>query len=134
MASSGEKSVKKGFTLVEVIVALVIVLLTAAGIFASFITAKRYVLRSNHRIVALNFARQKTEDLRRLLGQNRWNQDLPAGLNPADWSSYESLPGEFGARWLAKRRYKIEPVEDPPGVPREYRRVTVEISWNEATL
>ena len=56
----------KGFTLVEVIVALVILVSTSAGIFASFIAAQRYGASAKRRIVEVNFARQKLEELKRL--------------------------------------------------------------------
>lgn len=105
-----------GFTLVEVIVALVIMLITATGVFSSFIVVKRYVVRATHRILALNFARQELEEFR----------PQASSLTPTTWTSYENLPGEFYSKFNAQRCYKVEIVTD-----RDYHKVTVKIRWDE---
>ena len=75
-----KKKKQGGFTLVEVIVSLLILLTTAAGIFASFTAAQNYVLRSKRRIAAVNFARQKLEELRPYVRQDTWTNST-SGAN-----------------------------------------------------
>ena len=108
-----------GFTLVEVIVALVILVSTAAGIFASFIAAQGYSANAKRRIVAVNFARQKLEELRPEVRQDTWNT---GGLKITAWTPYEPLPATLPGDG---RRYQVESV---PGV--NYRKVTVEIKYD----
>jgi len=75
-----KKKKQGGFTLVEVIVSLLILLTTAAGIFASFVAAQNYMLRSKRRIAAVNFARQKLEELRPYVRQDTWTNST-SGAN-----------------------------------------------------
>ena len=75
-----KKKKQGGFTLVEAIVSLLILLTTAAGIFASFTAAQNYVLRSKRRIAAVNFARQKLEELRPYVRQDTWTNST-SGAN-----------------------------------------------------
>ena len=75
-----KKKKQGGFTLVEVIVSLLILLTTAAGIFASFTAAQNYVLRSKRRIAVVNFARQKFEELRPYVRQDTWTNST-SGAN-----------------------------------------------------
>ena len=133
-----------GFTLVEVLVSLVIISITATGIFASFIAAQHYVQRSKRRIIAFNFARQQFERLKPSVREDTWantpqcdpdlnGMALTSTLNcpsysPAEpvWTDWKNLPGDFGnsATWNGRRRYKVEASGSG-----DYRAVTAEIRW-----
>lgn len=141
-------SAKKGFTLVEVLVSLVIIAITATGIFASFIAAQYYVKRSKRRIIAFNFAREQLERLKLSVREDRWantadcNPDLNglaltstlncASYSPSEpvWTDWKNLPDDFGnpATWNGRRRYKVE----AGGSGDYYRVVTTEIRWKAA--
>ena len=113
--------------------ALIIILITATGIFASFLTAKRYVNRSTRRILALNFARQKLEELRTEVRQDTWDSGGLKVTGSGVWTPAdgETLPGDFGSIWQGKRYYSVEAVTSPVGT--KYRKVTVKITWSELT-
>lgn len=59
--------------MVEVIVSVVLVALTAAGIFASFIAAQNYVSRSRGRVNTANAERQQIESLKAEVIQQAWD-------------------------------------------------------------
>ena len=139
---------RAGFSLVEVIIALVIISITAAGILASFIAAEHFVERSGRRITAFNFARQKLEQLKPYVRENTWadppNCDpdlnglaLTSNLNcvsysPSEliWTDWKNIPGDFGnpSTWNGRRRIKVE----AGGGSSTYRMVTTEIRWRAA--
>lgn len=131
-----------GFTLVEVVVAVVIVAATAAGIFASFIAAQGYVSRARGRISSVNAFRQQVETLRAGVSQETWgnppncdpdNNGLAvtatlncAGSDPG-WTGWKNFTGTFGtAPWNGRRCYRV--VEVTPGGPRQ---TEVQINWTE---
>lgn len=122
-----------GVTLVEVTVALMIILTTATAIFASFIAANNYTGRAKRRIIAINFGRQKLEELKPYARQDTWD-NAPTGdpltnglaLTGGSWTTYENLPGTYNATWQMRRRYKVSPVGS-----QDCRQVTVELEWIE---
>jgi prepilin-type N-terminal cleavage/methylation domain-containing protein len=72
----------RGFTLVEVIASLMIILIAVTGIFASLIAAARYVRNSKDRITSVDFSRLRLEGLRQSVRQDTWNSaDLKVGAN-----------------------------------------------------
>lgn len=54
---------KKTITLIEVIVGVTLVVTVFTGIIASFIAARRYVMRANVRLDAANIARAELNKL-----------------------------------------------------------------------
>lgn len=140
---------RRGFTLVEVIVSVVIVALTAAGIFASFIAAQNYVSRSRGRVSTSNSVRQQIETLKVEVNQTSWGNSpncdpdlnglaltnstvLPlVPLNcpgsSLGWTAWGNVTGTFGqAPFFGKRRYRV--TELAPGGA---RRTEVQINWTE---
>ncbi len=123
IAHSRTRRFVTGFTLVEVIVALMVILVAATGVLASFIAAKRYTVRANHRIIAMNLARQKLEILRAHMRQDTWDS---GNLSVGSYS--ESLSSE--SRLInGTRGYQVQAVSD-----KEYRRVIMNITWDESEL
>lgn len=127
----------RGFTLVEVVVSVVIVALTAVGIFASFIAAQNYVSRSRGRVSTSNSVRQQIETLKVEVNQTSWGN--AATCDPATnglaltavcldgWTNWGSVSGTFGqAPYFGKRRYRV--TELAPGGA---RRAEVQINWTE---
>lgn len=103
--------------------ALMIILTTATAIFASFIAANNYTGRAKRRIIAVNFGRQKLEELKPQVRQDSWDS---GSLAIQGWTSYESLPGAYASTWGMQRRYKVSAVTG-----QDCRQVTIEIAWNE---
>lgn len=124
-----KKEEQNGFTLVEVIVSLLILLITAAGIFASFIASQNYVLRSKRRIAAVNFARAKFEELKPYVRQDTW-ANFTLGVNllyapPASSQAY-SESFSFGGTWTGFLNYTVDNTDDTA-----YRAVNLTASWQE---
>lgn len=141
--------IDKGFTLVEVVVSVVIVALTAAGIFASFIAAQNYVSRSKGRVSTSNAVRQQIENLKVGVDAEAWYQvpSPPPNCDPdlnglsltdalttcgpdAGWTAWKRVNGTFGDPPLnGKRRYKVTLVD--PLAPGGARKAEVQVNWTE---
>ena len=124
-----KKKKQGGFTLVEVIVSLLILLTTAAGIFASFTAAQNYVLRSKRRIAAVNFARQKLEELRPYVRQDTWTNST-SGANflyaPESSSQLYSEPFSFSSTWIGLLNYTVTNTVNTAS-----RMVSITANWTE---
>jgi prepilin-type N-terminal cleavage/methylation domain-containing protein len=130
---------RKGFTLIEVIVSAVIVALTAAGIFASFIAAQNYVSRSRGRTGTSSSVRQQIETLKVEVNQTIWS--ATATCNPDTnglaltaactdgWTNWGNVSGTFGlAPYFGKRRYKVTELNPGSGGA---RKTEVQVNWTE---
>ena len=128
---------KSGFTLLEIMVALVILTSAASGLFASFVAAQRYVSRSRNRLRAVNAGRMVLEDLRVYVNQSNWDDEAtnllacPGGTYPCD-KTYTLPPAEFPATppWNWSAIYTVSQI-DVAGI--QMRQVTVNIQWDEPT-
>jgi len=123
---------KYAFTLIEVIVSALILTLTVGGVLFIFTTEKGAVGHTGRRMQAMDFARQTLEQLKNKVGADTWDE---AGqpLTVQDWTSYETLSGDFGTVFSGQRRYRVDPltgVDSSTG----YREVTVEVNWIEPEM
>ena len=120
------KKKPNGFTLVEVIVSLLILLATAAGIFASFVAAQNYVLRSKRRIAAVNSVREKLEELRPYVRQDTWTNST--NLLWANEGATRAYPPEdiFLDTWPGQRNYTVTNTVNTAS-----RNVSVTVNWTE---
>jgi prepilin-type N-terminal cleavage/methylation domain-containing protein len=135
---------RKGFTLLEVLVSLVVLSSATAGLFASFVAAQKYVMRSRHRLQAANGARMVLEDLKAHVNQNNWDDSgtnllaCPGGPHPAGYFC-ENLPyplpgavpgGDYdpGPPWNWSAKYRIDYI-GVGGII--MRQVTVTVHWDE---
>jgi len=119
------KSVR-GFTMVEILVALVVLLLVVSGIITSFVTSQRFIARSSRRLQAANYARQVLENLWVGVDASHWadtsngdpldptNSPRPCGINL----------GSLGSNFSATCTYEVQRILN------DCRRVTVTITWN----
>ncbi|MBU1112506.1 MAG: type II secretion system GspH family protein [Candidatus Omnitrophica bacterium] len=64
---------KRTFTLVEVIVAALILVIVFAGLLASFVVPRNYVKRVNKRLVAANLVRSNLNRLSQKVRQDQWD-------------------------------------------------------------
>lgn len=102
----------KGFSLIEVMVASLILSLIVAGMFGIFVTGKGFVIRAGHKTGAINLARQRMEEVK------SWDY---SSLTEGD---YEDSPG-IGGTISATRTLVIGSVV-------EGKRVEVTLEWTVA--
>lgn len=113
--------------MVEVVISLLILLVGASGIFASFIAAQNYVMRAKRRIAAVNVARQKFDELKPFVRQDTWKQitnDLYAGVRSTN--PYICGTVWFNSTWNGTLSYNVTNSNDA-----SYRSVKMTINWTE---
>lgn len=125
----------KGFTLVEVIIAMVILSMTVAGLLSVFLSAHRFVGRAKRRLFAVNYARSLAESLRNEVRQDKWDCNIDdagcggLGLTTnllGDWTT----PINFNEGGITySRRYKVESVGTS-----DYRKVSIKVTWQEPQI
>ena len=119
---------KDGLTLVEVIVSALILAVTVGGILSVFSTEKGVVDRTGRRMQAMNFARQKLEELKNAVRADTWPNagDLAAGVDkPAPIAN----GGDFTSIFEGDRKYTVNDVFVNGDTV--YKSVTVTVSWTE---
>ena len=97
---------KKSFGLTEVIVSAVILAAVIAGFFATFVGVRKYINKSNHRIIAANYIRSGLSFLYDYVRQDTWdssylkagNHSFPVSINAANYSGNYSVTDLGGYR------------------------------------
>jgi prepilin-type N-terminal cleavage/methylation domain-containing protein len=107
----------KAFTLVEIIVAMLILGLIVGGMFAVFVGGKKIVIRAGHKTEAINLARQRMEELK---SRAYASVDESPAPNP------ESI--SFSSGISAERRWTV----DDTIFGGQAKQVTVTVTWTEA--
>lgn len=118
---------KRGFTLVEVIVASVILVSTVAGVLFVFSSEKAALERAGRRIQAMDFARQTLEQLKNEVRADTW--DTPTNDLRIHTEAPQVLPGKLGANFAGQRGYLV--TAGPAPIADSYRIVTVTVNWSE---
>ncbi len=121
-----------GFTLLEVMVATLILVLVVAGTFAVCTAGERFVREAMHRTEALDFARQALEQLHDEVKAATWDSVNPGDpLSPGTHALL--LPaGDLRDRWAGVRQYLVTDLDwDGDSATAEAKRVTVTVTWNE---
>jgi Tfp pilus assembly protein PilV len=120
-----------GFTLVEVVVASLLLTTVGALLFVAFTSANRWVQPQNSS--AFGLARQTLEGLYIYVRQNNpfgqpyWNATgtpLSAGFDNS--ASPESIVLD---NTTYQRSYKVTTVSPAGGTPKDYRKVEIKVSW-----
>ena len=141
---------KKGFSLVEIIVASLLLALLATGIFSIAISSSRIIKRSSGRITAIEVAQTVLEDLRAYLGEGNWsNLTSPIYRRGWEWHDFDDLDNtfvegisqKFGSSTFALSPqngtwgYKIEDKDSPSSpIIGDYRKVQVQVNWTEPEI
>jgi len=128
-----------GFTLVEILIAFVILTTAVIGLSSSFVASHKYVKRSRHRLAAVNLARTILEDLKAHVRQDTWTDDT-SNLLACPGASYPCTknynlpvmyPFNLPLGWSATYFIEQPPALDINGM--QMRQVTVNIHWDEPT-
>jgi prepilin-type N-terminal cleavage/methylation domain-containing protein len=114
---------KRGFTLIEVIIATLILTGMVASIFGAFVGAKYVFKYSRHKLQAVNFAREAQERLR----SNHIYSDpeLTVGSHPES-DIGDVIKGEMDDLTDINLSYDVS--EPEAG----YKKITVNVSWEES--
>ncbi len=114
---------EKGFTLIEIMIAALLVTTTAAGALAMFVNAKKMIRPGNN--IAGYLAQQKLETLYEAVRQDWWGlggRPLTAGGPYADAVTVDGI--------LYNRSYTVTAINaNTDAVPDDYRKVDVTITW-----
>ena len=141
---------RKGFSLIEIIIAAIIITLAAAGAYSAFIYARFFSNKFQYRSMATRHAQQIVEELRFRHGydEDDTGEALEVGTNfttagpdPAsllDVTTWElddrvdSLTAAYGVEdvWFVNG---IEQTADPGNGWLPMKKITVRITWDERT-
>jgi len=134
-----------GFSLVEIIVATLLLALITAGILSVSLSSRNVIQRSHSRNTAYQIAEAVAENLRNYLGYNHWNTTSPLSANQT-YGPYSLSAGDplnvswyFGNTALAGRnnaRYSYEVTDGFTGCGGlgdacQYRKVVINVTWDE---
>lgn len=114
---------RHGLTLVEVIIASLILVLTVAGLLLIFSSELGALGHAGRSIQAMHFARQTLEQLKNEVRADTWD----TGELRIHTEAPQTLPGNFGANFAAQISYDV--TNGP--TPDSYRIVTVTVEWTE---
>ena len=114
---------KKGFTLVEIMVSMIILSLLASGLFSVMVSARYLISRSKRRVAAVEVAQAEIENKKQYVRDDTWDT---GPLMLQGWTSW--VNSAINPFYLV--RYKVE--ADPLGGA--CRKVTVQVSWNEPSI
>ncbi len=93
---------RKSITLMEVLVSAVILASVAAGLFATFVSVRKYINRANRRIIATNLGRSVLEDLYKGVRADTW--DTSGGVlyapSTGSWQQSSDLSASLGSASL----------------------------------
>ncbi|MDD5292481.1 MAG: prepilin-type N-terminal cleavage/methylation domain-containing protein [Candidatus Omnitrophica bacterium] len=131
---------KKGFTLVEIIVAAVLLALISAGIFSVTLSSQKLINRSQRRHFANEVAQAVLENLRSYLGQDQWEINSPIAIRDWECHSFSATgnnlinnitsqfgSSEFATKYGAQWCYRIT----AGGDNYQYRKAEVNVTWTE---
>lgn len=120
---------KKGFTLIEVVVATLILALLAAGVAGAFWNAQRFLNRARHRMQAFNFAMGALDRLKS--NYNYLNEEMNAGSGYLASGIGCSIEGEMAALAPLPDNFTYDITEPQAN---GYKQVTIKVNWNEPSL
>ena len=117
---------KKGFTITEVIVAALIIVMLSTGLFSAFWGTQHLLNRARHKAQAYNFA---LETIDRLRGNFQYSSspamDVGAGHAQTQIDAAGILKGEITSLGGTLTYDVTEPQVNG------YKQVTVKVHWNE---
>ena len=127
------KKNNSGFTLVEIVVSLMIILAAVSGIFAGFVATQKYVSRAKRRTAVINYVRQELDTLKTHIRKDTWDDSsknllwAPAGQSKT-YTAKTSLPNlkNYSSDALV---YTVSSAQDTAATA--YRTVSITAKWVE---
>lgn len=123
----------RGFSLLEIVIAMLILSVVVAGIFSLFITSTKFINEAGHRLQAINYARMVAENLKVYVSAD---PDTPSGAGTALGNGTHDNYTDSGITLLPRDAivgatgqactYRVEEI-GTSGM----KRVTITVSWNE---
>ena len=146
---------KKGFTLVEIIAAALIITISAAGTFSAYVLARKFSNRFANKSQATKIAAAIADDLRYghsyedLVVSASWYDIAPADLDKYNLDT-EVVTDSLTARYLVSRAGFVnngsgnitetsdfntdgdgDPATSDPSDPPYHKKITVKVGWTE---
>jgi Tfp pilus assembly protein PilW len=117
---------ESGLTLLEIIIAILILALVMAGLVNLFISGKRWILHSRARMTGAELGRVFLDPLQMQVRQSDWGNSSTNQLFALSWSVPE-LEGGL----VYDSIYSASSVLDPGGNDTGLRRVNTSITWTD---
>ncbi len=121
---------KSGLTLLEVMVSMVILSISVAGMLAALTMGRKNISVPDHQIAALNYAQEKLEGLKGKAGV----YSVTPGRGDLNQGTYGfTLPaGEIKDDFGGTGSYTVTNISgNDVGDTYQYKKVTVTVSWTE---
>ena len=123
----GKGRARKGFTLIEVLVGLLILSVSFGGLIASFDVSKGFIYRSGKRLSASNLTRSVLNDFNNAVRSDTWGTG-GSDLSPAGSPHPVTLPASFAALGYSGT-YTVTDVDVNTDGEVDYRQVTLTLIY-----
>ncbi|MEI6863382.1 MAG: prepilin-type N-terminal cleavage/methylation domain-containing protein [Candidatus Omnitrophota bacterium] len=121
------KNNNAGMTLVEIIVAVLLITITTVGSLQFLIYCNKFAFGADTKIMASNFARETMEGLYRESYDLLIPGSYPATVVTGQGFDTSSLCTQYGGT----RTYSISPVLHDSVTNTDYKTITVTVTWNQ---
>ena len=139
---------KNGMTLLEVIIAAMILSVTVGGILFIFSTEKGVVARTGRQMIAVDLGQQTIEALKNEVGADIWLTGsltaigIATTVGQGEWTDWEALPGDLGDKFAGQgKRYRVTNIDADLNYDSDnnadleddldYKQVEVVVDWSE---
>lgn len=119
----------KGFSLIEIVVATLIIVALAGGLFCAFWGAQRFLNRARHKVQAYNCAIEVLDRLRSNYGYSDTKMSVANGYLASDIGCV--ISGEMAPLMPLGTDLTYDVTEPQAN---GYKQVTVRAHWNEPSL
>lgn len=123
------------FTLLEIVIAMLILSLVVAGLFGLFVNSTKFIVESQHRLQAMNYARMVAEQLKVYVSAD---PDTPAGAGAALAEGLEKAPSTIGlddsitfGGVPMSCKYDVDEDINILGSLTDLDKVTITVTWTE---
>lgn len=117
--------VQKGFTMMEILVASIILSLLAAGIFSVAVSGRNLIRRSRMRFIGSEIARHRLEEMRAEVRGDTWNTAANNLTVTGGWTGWTTAPENP----LFETRRSVSNIAGS-----DCRNVTIQVRWDELQL
>ena len=116
---------RKSFSLLELLVAAIILVITLAGLLSTFVAARRAVVRSSRRVATFNIARRTLENLYQAVDASTWDSGALSVGNDVGSGSLSLPPENIVYSWSYD-------VVDLTAGGHDYRQVDLTITYPDS--